>query len=111
MNGLYIRSSTSEIILTEFEKVVATIFVQSGILDIILYMSMIRCISEAGSNLQDFKGAQFIFLKDLWFTVEKFENEDVHFLDINVMNNDKTNIYIKYTNGGLYINQDNFELQ
>ena len=74
-------------------------------------MSMIRCISEAGSNLQDFKGVQFTFLKHLWFTVEKFENEDVYFLDINVMNNDKTNIYIKYTSGGFYINQDNFELQ
>ena len=27
------------------------------------------------------------FHNNLWFTVDKFENEDVHFLDLKIMNN------------------------
>ena len=42
-----------------------------------------------------------LFYKHLWFTVHKFENEDVHFLDKKIMNNDKFNIHIKYTNSDL----------
>lgn len=42
-----------------------------------------------------------LFYKHLWFTVHKFENEGVHFLDKKIMNNDKFNIHIKYTNSDL----------
>ena len=35
---------------------------------------------------------------NLRFTVDKFENEDVHFLDLKNMNNSETNIYVKDTN-------------
>ena len=32
------------------------------------------------------------------FTVDKFENEDVHFLDLKIMNNGEINIYVKDVN-------------
>ena len=32
------------------------------------------------------------------FTVDKFENEDVHFLDLEIMNNGKIKIYVKDVN-------------
>ena len=32
------------------------------------------------------------------FTVDKFENEDVHFLDLKTMNNGEINIYVKDVN-------------
>ena len=43
------------------------------------------------------------------FTVDKFENEDVHFLDLKIMNNGDINIYVKDTNSGLYINYNSYE--
>ena len=49
------------------------------------------------------------FHNNLWFTVDKFENEDVHFLDLKIMNNGEINIYIKDTSGGLYINYNSYE--
>ena len=43
------------------------------------------------------------------FTVDKFKNEDVHFLDLKIMNNGEINIYVKDTNSGLYINYNTYE--
>ena len=34
----------------------------------------------------------------LRFTVDKFENEDVQFLDLKIMNNGEINIYVKDVN-------------
>ena len=41
--------------------------------------------------------------------LDKFEEEDVCFLDINVMNNGENKIYVKDTNSGLYMNYSSFE--
>ena len=49
------------------------------------------------------------FHNNLWFIVDKFENEDVHFLDFKIMNNREINIYVKDTNSGLYINYKSYE--
>ena len=47
------------------------------------------------------------FHNNLRFTVDKFENEDVHFLDLKIMNNGDINI--KDTNSGLYVNLNSYE--
>ena len=49
------------------------------------------------------------FHNNLQFTVDKFENEDVHFLDLKIMNNGDINIYVKDANSGLYINYNSYE--
>ena len=49
------------------------------------------------------------FLNILRFTVDKFENKDVHFLDLKIMNNGKISIYVKDTDSGLYINYNSYE--
>ena len=49
------------------------------------------------------------FHNNLWFIVDKFENEDVHFLDFKIMNNREINIYVKDSNSGLYINYKSYE--
>ena len=56
-------------------------------------------------NLKNFNS----FHSNLLFTVDKCENEDVHFLDSNIVNNGETSIYVKDTNSGLYINYNNYE--
>ena len=49
------------------------------------------------------------FHNNLWFTVDKFENEDVHFLDLKIMNKGEINMYVQDTIGGLYINYNSYE--
>ena len=41
--------------------------------------------------------------------MNKPENDNVHFLHMKIMNNGEANIYIKYTNSSLHMNQDKFE--
>ena len=43
------------------------------------------------------------------FTVDKFENENVRFLDKKIVNTDKDNIYIKDMNSCLCINYNIYE--
>ena len=43
------------------------------------------------------------FDKNLRLTVDTFDNSINHFLDIKVLNNGETDIYIKDTNTGLYV--------
>ena len=43
------------------------------------------------------------FDKNLGLTVDTFDNSINHFLDIKVLNNGETDIYIKDTNTGLYV--------
>ena len=47
------------------------------------------------------------FQNNIRFAVEKFENKDVHFLDLKIINNGEINIYVKDTNRGLYISYNN----
>ena len=41
------------------------------------------------------------FQNNLQFTVDKFDNENVYFLDLTIMNNREINIYVRSTNSGL----------
>ena len=43
------------------------------------------------------------FDKNLRLTVDTFDNSINHFLNIKVLNNGETDIYIKDTNTGLYV--------
>ena len=43
------------------------------------------------------------FDKNLRLTVDTFDNSISHFLDIKVLNNGETDIYIKDTNTGRYV--------
>ena len=46
----------------------------------------------------------------LYFTANKFENQDIDFLNIKIMNNSGNNIYIEHRNIGLHINCDSYKL-
>ena len=49
------------------------------------------------------------FYNNLRFTEDKFENEDVEFLDLKIKNNGEINIYVKDNNSSLYINYNNYK--
>ena len=43
------------------------------------------------------------FEKNLGITVNTFDNRNIHFIDIKILNNDETDIYIKDTNTGICV--------
>ena len=49
------------------------------------------------------------FGKNLRFTVDMFDNVNTHFLDIKILNNGETDVYIKDTNTGLYAQYHSYE--
>ena len=49
------------------------------------------------------------FDKRLRFTVDTFEDGNIHFLDIKTLNNGETDIYIKGTNTGRYVQYHSHE--
>ena len=47
--------------------------------------------------------------KNLRFTIDTFHKSNIHFLDINILNNGETDIYMKDTNTGLYVQHHSYE--
>ena len=47
--------------------------------------------------------------KNLRFSVDTFDDGNIHFLDIKIFNNGETDIYIKDTNTGLYVQYHSYE--
>ena len=99
----------ANIILTELEKVVVTPLMESGILKFYCrYVHDMLVLVKEDQVDKILKGFNS-FYNNLRFTVDKFENEDVHFLDLKIINNGEINIYVKDTNSGLYINYNSYE--
>ena len=104
--GLYFTSKY----LTEFEKNVVMFLVENGILKFYCRYVVDTLVLVKEVQVDKILKAFSSFYSNLWFTVDKFENENAHFLDIKIMNNSETNIYAKDTHSGLYINYNSYEL-
>ena len=89
------------IILTEFEKVVVTPVMDSGILK--FYCRFVDDTLVLAKEDQNDKilNVSNSFHSNLPYTVDKFQNEDVHFLDLKIMNRGEINFYVKDTNSSL----------
>ena len=99
----------ASIILTEFEKVVVTPLMKSGNLTFCC-----RCVDDTSvlvkkDEIDKMLKAFNSFQNKLQFTVDKFQIEDVHFVDLKIMNNGEINIYVKDTSSGLCINYNSYE--
>ena len=84
----------ANIILTEFEKLLVMPLLESGIL--IFYCryvdDMLVLVKE--DQIEKILKVFNSFHNNLRFTVDKFENEDAHFLDLKIMNNGAMTIII-----------------
>ena len=49
------------------------------------------------------------FLKKLQLTLDTFDQCNIHFLDIKILNDDETDIFIKGTNTGTYIKEKRYD--
>ena len=104
-DGVSIDSSLAPVlanmILTEFEKVVVTPPMESGILKLYCRYVDHTLVLVKEDQIDKISKAFNSFHNNLRFTLEKFENEDVHFLDLKIMNNGDIS--------GLYINYNSYE--
>ena len=94
----------ANVILTEFENVVVTPLMESGILTFYC-----RYLDDTLVLVKEDQIDKILNAHNFRFTVDNFENEDVHFLDLKIMNNGDINIYVKDINSGLYINYNSYE--
>ena len=99
----------ANIILTEFEKFAVTPLMESGILKFYCIYVNNTLVLVKEDQIDKILKAFNSFHNNLRFIVGKFEKEDVHFLDLEIMNNGDVNIYVKDTNSGLYINYNSYE--
>ena len=77
----------ANIILTEFEKVVVMPPMKNGILKFYCRYVTDTLVLVKKDQIDKILKAFNSFHNNLWFTVDKFENKDVHFLDLKIMNN------------------------
>ena len=101
--GSYLAPVLANIILTEFEKVVVMPLMKNGILNLYCrYVDDLLVLFKDDQTDKILKAFNS-FRNNLRFSVDKFENEDVHFLDLKIINNGEINIYVKDTNSRVYI--------
>ena len=90
----------ANIILAEFEKVVVTPLMKAGILKFYCRYDDDTLVLVKEDQIDKILKAFNSFHNNLRFTINKFKNEDMHFLDLKIMNNGEINTYVKDTNSG-----------
>ena len=101
--GLSLGSVLPNIILSEFENVIVKPLIQTSILKFYC-----RYVDDTLAMIKKDKIKHVLNLfnsvhKNLRFTVNTFDNRNIHFLDIRTLNNGETDIYINETNTGLSV--------
>ena len=93
---------SANIIMTELEKIVVSDLINSGLIKFyIRYLDDTLFLAkedDIGHIVQQFNA----FDDKLKFTIDKFTDSNVHFLDIRIDRN-KTDVYYKTTHRGQYI--------
>ena len=98
----------ANIIMTELEKKILPSLLDSGSI-----RSYIRYVDDTlvlikESEIQNVLDRFNSFDRNLKFTVDTFEDGNIHFLDISVLPNGDTDVYSKPTNTGLYSHYESY---
>ena len=105
--GASLGSVLVNIIMTECEKVIVDHLVKEGTIKLYVHfvddtLLLVKC-QDIDKVLKYFNGVD----KNLKFTVDKFENETLHFLDLEICPNCLT-VFWKNTRTRQYIDMDSF---
>ena len=111
--GVSMRSSLGPVlannILTEFENVIVKPFIETSLLKFYCRYIDDSLVMIKKDRVQHVLNSFNSFGKNLRFTVDTFDNGNIHFLDIKTLNNGETDIYIKDTNTRLYLQYHTYE--
>ena len=96
----------ANVIQTKFENVIVKPLIETGVLRFIC-----GCVDDTLVFIKKDKIQHALnsFDKNLRFSVDTFDDGNIHFLDIKIFNNGETDIYIKDTNTGLYVQYHSYE--
>ena len=92
------------IILTEFENVLVEPLIETGVLKFYCRYVDDTIVMIKKDKIQHVLNSFNSFDKNLRFTVNTFHNGNIHFLDIKILNNGETDIYIKDISTGFMFN-------
>ena len=106
--GSSLGPTIANIIMTELEKEILPKLIETGIIK-----SYIRYVDDTlvmikNEDIEKVLKRFNAFDENLKFTVDKFEDSVIHFLDILIDKNGNTDIYTKPTNTGQYTNFDSY---
>ena len=111
--GLSLGSSLgpvlANIILTQFENVIVKPLIETSVLKFYCKYVDDTLVMIKKDKIQHVLNSFNSFDKNLRFTVDTFDDGNIHFLDIKILNNGETDIYIKDTNTGLYVQYHSYE--
>ena len=97
----------ANIIMTELEKIIITPLVNNGTIKFYRRYVDDTLLLVKPENIKSIHDQLNSFDPDLRFTVDCFE-EDPHFLELWITENNEVKIYRKQTNTGLYVNFDSY---
>ena len=107
--GSSLRPVLADIVLTEFENVIVKPLIETTVLKFYCRYADDALVMIKKDKIQHFSISFNSFDKDLRFTVDVFDNANIHFLDIKILNNGEADIYIKDTNTGFYVQYHSYE--
>ena len=93
----------ANIILTEFENVIVKPLIETSVLKCYCRYVDDTLVMIKKDKIQHVLNSFNSFDKNLRFTVDTFDDGNIHFLDIKILNNGETDIYIKDINTLLYV--------
>ena len=93
----------ANIILTEFENLIVKPLIETSVLSFYCRYVDDNLVLINKDKMQHVLNSFNSFDKNLRFSVNTFDDGNIHFLDIKILNNGETDIYIKDTNTGLYV--------
>ena len=112
-DGISIGSSLgpvlANIILTEFVNVIVKPLIETSVLNVYCRYVDETLVLIKKDKMQHVLSSFNSFGKNLRFSVNAFDDGNIHFLDFKILNNGKTDIYIKDTNTGLYVQYQSYE--
>ena len=108
--GLSLWPVLANIILTEFENVIVKPLIETGVLKFYCRYLDDTLVLIKKDKIQHALNSFNSFDKNLRFSVNTFDDGNIHFLDIKLLNNGEADIYIKDANTGLYVQYHSYEL-
>ena len=93
----------ANIILTEFENMIVKPLIETSVLKCYCRYVDDTLVMIKKDKIQHVLNSFNSFDKNLRFTVDTFDNGNIHFLDIKILNNGETDIYIKDISTRLYV--------
>ena len=99
----------ANIILNEFENVIVNPLTETVVLKFYCRYVDNTLLMIKKDKMQHVLNSFNLFDKKLRFIVDIFDNGNIQVVDIKILNNGETDIYIKDTNTGLYVQYYSYE--